>query len=89
LTRFECHDQFVNEVWREVVALSQSDLPGRLGVQGASPVVQEVIARAQRLSESPRPVGGYSLQWYVEASLIGDMTAITAAALRSEAPLQR
>jgi hypothetical protein len=34
-------------------------------------------------------VGGYSLQWYVEASLIGDMTAITAAALRSEAPLQR
>lgn len=52
-------------------------------------MVQEVIARAQRLSESPRPVGGYSLQWYVEASLIGDMTAITAAALRSEALLQR
>ncbi|MGI8712707.1 MAG: hypothetical protein ACR2NR_05880 [Solirubrobacteraceae bacterium] len=51
--------------------------------------VQDLIARAQRLGDSPRPANGYPLKWYVEASLIGDSTAIMAAALHSEGLLQR
>jgi ribosomal protein L21E len=47
------------------------------------------MARVQRLSETPRPDGGYPLSTYVEAYLIGDMTAIAAAAIRSEGLLKR
>jgi hypothetical protein len=56
--------------------------------QGPLVTVQQVIARAQRLCETPRPDGGYPLTWYVEASLVGDMTAISAAAIRSQALAQ-
>jgi hypothetical protein len=52
------------------------------GDRAALPEVHDLIARAQRLADSPRPQDGYPLRWYVEASLIGDMTAITAAAFR-------
>ena len=53
------------------------------------PDVGELIVRAQRLVDSPRPEDGYPLRWYIEAALIGDSTAITAAALQSHALLRR
>jgi hypothetical protein len=42
-----------------------------------------LIERVQKLLETPRPVGGYSLEWYLEASQVGDLTAIATLALRS------
>jgi hypothetical protein len=52
---------------------------GALGVPGG---VQDVIARVQRLADSPRPAGGYPLAWHVEAAAAGDVTAIAVAVLR-------
>jgi hypothetical protein len=46
-------------------------------------MVQEVVDRAQRLVDSPRPVDGYPHEWHVEARHVGDLTAIAALALRS------
>lgn len=43
---------------------------------------EDIIARAQRLIEAPRPAGGHPLAWYVEASNVGDLTTIAVAALR-------
>jgi hypothetical protein len=57
--------------------------------QGQLPTVHDVMARVQRLSETPRPDGGYPLATYVEAYFLGDMTAIAAAAIRSEDLLKR
>ncbi len=51
--------------------------------------VGQVIARVQRLSEAPRPGGGYPLTWHVEASLLGDITAVLAAAIRFQVLPQR
>jgi hypothetical protein len=45
--------------------------------------VQELIGRAQRLADAPRPEGGHPLAWHVEASHVGDLTAIAVAALRA------
>jgi hypothetical protein len=45
--------------------------------------VQDVVARAQRLVDSPRPVDGYPLAWHIEASHVGDLTAIAVAAVRA------
>jgi hypothetical protein len=45
--------------------------------------VDDVLARAQRLIESPRPYDGYPLEWHVEALNVGDLTAIAIAALRA------
>jgi hypothetical protein len=45
--------------------------------------VKVLTARAQRLVDAPRPVGGYPLEWHVEALHVGDLAAIAAAALRS------
>ena len=56
--------------------------------QGQLPTVRDVMARVQRLSETPRPVGGYSLATHVEAYFLGDITAIAAAAIRSEGLLK-
>jgi hypothetical protein len=73
--------------------VSEADTSRSCGIPGGDgaglPSIQDLIARAQRLVESPRPEDGYPLKWYVEASLIGDITAITAAALHSDALLQR
>jgi len=76
------------EAGREVVALPES-APCTGDSQGPLRTVQQVIARAQRLSETPRPEGGYALTWYVEASLLGDITAISATAIHSQALPQR
>ena len=58
-------------------------------ISGQLPTVQDVMARVQRLSETPRPDGGYPLSTHVEAYFLGDMTAIAAAAIRSEGLLKR
>jgi hypothetical protein len=75
-----------------VVAVSEADsfrCDGIAGGDGAAlPDVHDLIVRAQRLGDTPRPDHGYPLKWYVEASLIGDMTAITTAVLHSQS-LQR
>jgi hypothetical protein len=42
------------------------------------------MARVQRLGELPRTDGRYPLPGYVEAYFLGDITAIAAAAIRSE-----
>ena len=57
--------------------------------QGQLPTVRDVMVRVQRLSETPRPVAGYPLATHVEAYFLGDMTAIAAAAIRSEGPAKR
>jgi hypothetical protein len=46
-------------------------------------LVEDLIARGQRLVDSPRPAGGYPLGWHVEALHVGDLTAIAVAALRA------
>ncbi len=58
----------------------RSDAP--TGGGGSLRSVQDVIARAQRLVDVPRPATGYPLAWHVEASNIGDLKAIAVAALR-------
>ena len=45
--------------------------------------VQDLMARAQRLVDSPRLADGYPLEWHVEAAYVGDLDAIAVAALRS------
>jgi hypothetical protein len=42
-----------------------------------------LIVRVQELLDMPRPVGGYPMEWYLEASQVGDLTAIATVALRS------
>jgi hypothetical protein len=79
---------FCIDVDPEGVAMSEST-PSTGKTQGQVPTVHEVMARVQRLSETPRPEGGYPLASYVEAYFIGDITAITAAAIRSEGQLKR
>lgn len=44
---------------------------------------KELIARAQALVDTPRPVDGYPLEWLIEASHVGDLTAVATAALRA------
>jgi hypothetical protein len=45
--------------------------------------VEDVLARAERLIDSPRPYDGYPLEWHVEALNVGDLTAIAIVALRA------
>jgi hypothetical protein len=47
------------------------------------PSAEELIARAQRLVDTPRPPDGYSLESYVEAKHVGDLNAIAITALRA------
>jgi hypothetical protein len=63
--------------------MSESD-PRTATAQGQLPTVHQVIARVQRLCELPRPESRYPLAGYVEAYFLGDITAITAATIRSE-----
>jgi hypothetical protein len=63
---------------------SSEDSGTRLRPQEAACGVDELIVRAQRLSDRRRPAGGYPLEWLVEASQAGDLTAIAIAALRSD-----
>jgi hypothetical protein len=44
--------------------------------------VDDIVDRAQRLIDSPRPYDGYPLEWHYEALNVGDLTAIAIAALR-------
>jgi hypothetical protein len=46
--------------------------------------VQDVVARGQWLVDRPRPVGGRSLRWHVEAFYVGDLAALAVAALREQ-----
>jgi hypothetical protein len=67
-------------------AVSDSDFPfsRRAPTEGRESLSLQVLtARAQRLIDAPRPVRGYPLEWHVEASHVGDLTAIAVAALRS------
>lgn len=41
------------------------------------------MARAKRLVDAPPPLGGYPLEWRVEALHVGDLNVIAVAALRS------
>jgi hypothetical protein len=43
--------------------------------------VEALMARGQRLVDAPRPARGESLAWYIEAQLVGDLSALAAAAL--------
>lgn len=58
-----------------------SDAPTEGG--GALRSVEDVLARAERLIDSPRPYDGYPLEWHVEAWNVGDLTAIAMVALRA------
>jgi hypothetical protein len=58
-----------------------SSTPSRASGLGCGPA--EMIARLQRLLDTPRPVGGYPLEWFVEAFYLGDLTAIAALSIRS------
>ena len=51
------------------------------GAWGSCGVEQDWIARAQRLVDMPRPMGGYPLALHVEALHVGDLTALAAAVL--------
>jgi hypothetical protein len=64
--------------WYQPSARTAVSPPQEQAVPGA----QELVDRAQRLIDMPRPTGGYSLTWYVEALHVGDATAIAMAALR-------
>ena len=74
--------------WTKRVALPESD-SGTGRSQGELPTVEQVIARVQRLCDTARPAGGYPLATYVEGWLLGDITAIATAAIRSEAMAKR
>jgi hypothetical protein len=56
--------------------------------EGQTPTVKEVIARVQRLCDTPRPEGGYPLATSVQGYFLGDITAIVAATIRSERLLE-
>jgi hypothetical protein len=47
------------------------------------PSAEELIVRAQRLVDTPRPRDGHSLEWCVEAKHVGDLGAIAIAAIRA------
>jgi hypothetical protein len=46
------------------------------------PSAEELIARVERLVDTPRPPDGYPLEWCVEAKHIGDLSAIAITAIR-------
>jgi hypothetical protein len=52
------------------------------GGRGALRSAGDVVARAQRLIDSPRPYDGFPLDWHYEALNVGDLTAIAMVALR-------
>ena len=45
--------------------------------------MEDVVARAQRLIDSPRPYDGYPFEWHFEALNVGDLTAIAIVAIRA------
>ena len=52
------------------------------------PSVQSLLDRAQRLVDCPPPRNGYSVAWYLEAHLLGDLSSIGAlAAMAARAAL--
>jgi hypothetical protein len=65
------------------VASSFGDGDALSGEVGSLRDVQDVIARTQRLIDTPRPANGYPLAWQIEALHVGDLPTIAMAALRS------
>ncbi len=45
---------------------------------------EEILAQLRRLTEMPRPAGGYPAEWCIQAYYLGDATALAALALRSK-----
>lgn len=66
--------------------MSGSDLsPGDgapAGNAGARRDPDAVMARGQALVDARRPEGGRSLEWHIQAMLVGDFSAIVLAAAR-------
>ena len=56
----------------------------RASTRPGGPSAEELIGRAQRLVDTPRPPDGYSVGWCVEAKHLGDLNAIAVAAIRAE-----
>jgi hypothetical protein len=65
---------------------SRSSRGGTPSRSGGSADVQALMARGQRLVDTPRPVGGDSLAWYIEAQFVGDLSALAATALHTITP---
>jgi hypothetical protein len=66
-----------------------SDMAGR-GRCGApqrggdkSREIAALMARGQRLAQTPLPAGGRSLEWYVQAYYLGDFAALAAVRARA------
>ena len=72
---------------REANAVSEFDFSAYrdLPTEGSGRLrtADDVVDRAQRLIDSPRPDDGYPLEWHFEALNVGDLTAIAIAALRT------
>lgn len=54
--------------------------------RGFSRDVDDVMARAQALVDTPQPEGGYPLAWHVEAMLLGDFPAMALVRARQSDP---
>jgi hypothetical protein len=51
---------------------------------GRAPSPEDLVAWAQELVDAAPGHGGYSLDWAVPASVLGDMTVLATLSLRSE-----
>jgi hypothetical protein len=62
-----------------------SESRGRAGsrsrAQGPPYGANDLIGRLQQLLDTPRPVDGYPLEWFVEAWHLGDATALATLSL--------
>jgi hypothetical protein len=53
------------------------------GSRGRARAVNAMAARGQALVDTPRPEGGYPLEWHVQAMFVGDLSALAGAAARA------
>jgi len=69
----------------DVVPEFDADIGGGAPSGGGRPLgsMEDVVARAQRLIDSPRPYDGYPFEWHFEALNVGDLTAIAIVAIRA------
>jgi hypothetical protein len=51
--------------------------------RGVTHDLDDVMARAQALVDTPRPEAGYPLAWHVEAMLLGDFPAVAVGRARA------
>jgi hypothetical protein len=67
--------------------MSDMARPGRCGAPQTggdrSRDVAALVARGQRLAQTPAPPGGRPLEWYVEAYYLGDFAALAAVRARA------